>query len=55
MRRAILLLTVVLLGTVDLSAEDGADLQGARVRVKTTGSIRLVGVVADADADALMI
>jgi hypothetical protein len=55
MRRAILLLAVAVLGTVQLSAEDEADLQGARVRVKTTGAGRLVGVVADADADSLMI
>ena len=55
MRRVILLLAAVLLRTVELSAEDGADLLRARVRVKTSGSTRLVGVVADADVDALMI
>src|SRR5512136_779790 len=41
MRRAVLLLAVVVLGTVQLLAEDGADLQGARVRLKTNGAGRL--------------
>jgi hypothetical protein len=50
-----MLLAIVALVTVQLSAEDAADLQGARVRVKTTGAGRLVGVVTDADAGALMI
>ncbi len=55
MRRAILLMSAVLLSTVEVSAEDQAELQGARVRVKTPGSTRLVGVLAAADAHALMI
>lgn len=55
MRRAILMLSAVLLGTVELSAEDGAELLGARVRVKTRGSTRLVGALTAADTDALMI
>lgn len=55
MRGAILFVTVVVLGTVQLSAQDGADLQGARVRVKTTVAGRLVGVVANSDANSLVI
>ncbi len=55
MRRGILLLAAVLLGTAHVSAGEGAGLQGARVRLETAGSTRLVGVVADADGASLMI
>jgi len=55
MRRAILFFAVVVFSTVQLSADGGADLQGARVRLETAGSTRLVGFVVDADAASLMI
>jgi hypothetical protein len=55
MRRATLSFAVVAFSTVRLWADGGADLQGARVRLETAGSTRLVGVVADADAASLMI
>jgi hypothetical protein len=55
MRRATLLFAVVAFSAVQLWADGGADLQGARVRLETAGSTRLVGVVSDADAASLMI
>jgi hypothetical protein len=55
MRSATLLFAVVALSAVQLSADDAPDLQGTRVRVETTCSARIVGVVTDADAASLMI
>jgi hypothetical protein len=55
MRQATLVVGAVVLSTVRIWAADGTDLEGARVRVQTTGGVRLVGVVADADADTLTI
>jgi hypothetical protein len=55
MRCATLLFAVVSFGAVQLRADSGADLQGARVRLETAGSTRLVGVVSDADAASLVI
>ena len=55
MRHGLVLLVVVLVGTAHVSAGDGAEFKGARVRLETAGSTRLVGVVADADGASLMI
>ena len=58
MRRALLCLVVLFsaeLGSARPSAADEADLLGKRVRVDTGASAPLVGVVTDADADALRI
>ena len=58
MRRALLCLIVLLsaaLGSVPESTADEVGLHGKRVRVDTGASVPFVGVVTDADADALLI
>jgi len=58
MTRALLCLIVLLSaepGSASQSAADGPDLRGKRVRVDTGASAPFVGVVTDADADAILI
>ncbi len=55
MRRRVAWFAVVLLGAGPLAAQDGTDLNGSRVRVKTTLSGVIVGSVTGVDPDALTI